>query len=371
MKILIVDTYYKNFLSSFYKNHQVDKLSYVEHGKLLLSQFFGTGDSYSYYLDKHGHQAEEIIANDELLQRKWASENKVDIEESGFLSKIQMLPIFHKFIGRPDWVQKIVLKQISIKKPDIVYMQDLSILNPNTLKQIKKTCFLMGQIACPLPNLRYLKEFDLIVTSLPHYVEKLRKNGVRSEYFKIGFDPRILDKIGKQKRIYDVTFVGGISPSHKKGLRLLKALANKIKIDMWGYGKEYLVPGTKLHKYHHGEVWALDMYKILAQSKITINRHIDVAEKYANNMRLYEATGMGALLITDKKNNLKELFDINKEVVDYKDATDLARKVTYYLGHPKVRKMIARVGQSKTIKNHTYGIRMSELLKIINKYYKV
>ena len=40
------------------------------------------------------------------------------------------------------------------------------------------------------------------------------------------------------------------------------------------------------------------MYKILGRSKISFNRHINTAENNANNMRLYEATGMGSLLLT-------------------------------------------------------------------------
>ena len=35
-----------------------------------------------------------------------------------------------------------------------------------------------------------------------------------------------------------------------------------------------------------GEAWAEDMYSLLATSKITINRHIDIAERYANNMTI-------------------------------------------------------------------------------------
>ena len=35
------------------------------------------------------------------------------------------------------------------------------------------------------------------------------------------------------------------------------------------------------------------MYRVLRQSKIALNRHSDVAEDHANNMRLYEATGVG------------------------------------------------------------------------------
>ena len=50
------------------------------------------------------------------------------------------------------------------------------------------------------------------------------------------------------------------------------------------------------------------MYNILSRTKISFNRHINVAENNANNMRLYEATGMGSLLLTDKKDNLMKTF---------------------------------------------------------------
>jgi len=110
------------------------------------------------------------------------------------------------------------------------------------------------------------------------------------------------------------------------------------------------------------------MYKILAQSKIVINRHIDVAEDYANNMRMFEATGMGALLITDEKKNLPELFKVGKEVVTYKDSADLTEKIKYYLQHEDERQKIAKAGQKRTLTDHTYLKRMEELARIIKKY---
>ena len=50
------------------------------------------------------------------------------------------------------------------------------------------------------------------------------------------------------------------------------------------------------------------MFRILASSRIVLNRHITDARQYANNMRLYEATGVGSLLVTDAKENLADLF---------------------------------------------------------------
>ena len=177
MKILFIDTYYSGFLSSFRKKFpSVYKKTYENQLKLLLAQDFGTSDFFSYNLNKLGWNAKDVIANDEILQRKWAEEKNIKIKNSGLIAKLQSLPYIHRFIGKPTWTQEIALAQVKDFKPDIVYMQDLSILNPETLKLVKKECkLLVGQIACPLPPKENLKCFDLIITSFPHYVNIFKK----------------------------------------------------------------------------------------------------------------------------------------------------------------------------------------------------
>ncbi len=110
------------------------------------------------------------------------------------------------------------------------------------------------------------------------------------------------------------------------------------------------------------------MYKILAQSRITLNRHIGVAENYANNMRLFEATGMGACLVTDWKENLHTLFEPEKEVVTYRSADEFVEKVIYLLDNDKKCQKIASAGQKRTLKEHNYPNRMKELLEILDEY---
>lgn len=370
MKFLIIDTYYSEFLKKIYKDNSILKnQSYQKQKKLLLDQCFGTSDFYSYNLQKMGYKSEDLIVNNEILQRQWAKEHNIIVPSADIFSKVQMLPYIHRFIGRPKWVQDVALAQIKVIKPEVVYMQDLSILNSDTLQEIKKFCkLLVGQIACPLPAKENLKQFDLILTSFPHYVDRFRKIGINSEYFKIGFEPRVLDKVGKHDRIYDVGFIGSFSSHHNKGTKLLEKVAEKIPIHIWGQGIQYLAPLSPLRKNYHGEAWGLQMYKILAETKIIINRHIDVAENYANNMRLYETTGMGSMLITDKKDNLNELFKVGQEVISYENALDLIKKIKYYLKHDKERQKIAENGQKRTLSEHTYKIRMKELVSIINRY---
>ena len=110
------------------------------------------------------------------------------------------------------------------------------------------------------------------------------------------------------------------------------------------------------------------MYRALARSRITLNRHIDVAENNANNMRLYEATGVGALLITDRKDNLGEIFEVGREVVAYGSAAEAAELIRHYIAHPEEARRIAQAGQARTLAEHTYRQRMQELAPILERH---
>jgi len=107
------------------------------------------------------------------------------------------------------------------------------------------------------------------------------------------------------------------------------------------------------------------MYEVLARSRIAINRHIEAANGYANNMRLYEATGVGTLLMTESRKNLPELFAPGGEVVTYEGDADLVAKLRHYAQNDTERERIAAAGQARTLGEHTYRLRMEELAEIL------
>jgi len=371
-RMLIIDPYYPAFLTSFYDRFpHLKTAEFSVQKQALIDELFGTADFYSHALTKLGYPAEDVILNAEYLQKQWLSEHSsiqlpLPQKLSDFL--ISHLPIISGKIAQ-NWELKVLNEQIRHFRPDIIYSHNLGYLDPDFLTQIKSQVkLIVGQIACPLPFWRNFAPYDLIITSFPHYVPMFRRRGIASEYLPLCFEPRVLDKIPAQKRIYDVTFIGGISRAHTQGFKLLNQLADRIKLDVWGYGKSDLDPSSNLYKYHHGEAWGKDMYKLMLQSKITINRHIDVAQNYANNMRLYEATGCGALLITDHKDNLGQLFKVGKEVIAYRNMVDLVAKIRYYSAHADQRREIAASGQSRTLRDHTYNVRMGQLINILENY---
>ena len=369
MKILIVDTYYAAFLARFYACH--DALTHADYQtqlQALLDACFGTSDFYSRHLNALGCDAQDLVVNCVPLQRRWANNNRVPLSRLALKvpHRLFRLPVLGKMLADLPGLMGVALAQIKAAKPDVLYCQDLSFFPAEVLRELKQHVrLLVGQIACPLPPESFLKGYDLILTSFPHFVDRLRALGVASEYFRIGFDDRVLPLLGDVSKDIGFSFVGGISRHHGSAIPLLEHLAEQTDMRVFGYGVESLPPDSPIRQRHGGEVWGLDMYRTLARSRITLNRHIGVAENNANNMRLYEATGVGSLLLTDRKDNLHQLFDIGKEVVAYSSKEEAAELVRHYLAHPEEAAQIAKAGQARTMREHTYAQRMQELVPIL------
>ena len=347
MRVLIVDTCYQAFLSSHYSRHEgLAKRSYDEQWHSLMETFFGTADAYSHYLGELGHTAHEVVVDCEPLQRAWGREHGLAPETPA---------------------EDVLLRQVDDFAPDVVYLQNLSVLSDATMQAIRRSgAFVAGQIAIEPPDTERLRMFDLVLTSFPHFVDRFRSVGIGSEYFRIGFDPRVADHLGAVPLERDLVFVGALNAvRHRSGNQALARAARKAPIEFFGYDLRGQSPWSRVRRRYRGERWGLDMYRVLASSRIVLNRHIGAAREYANNMRLYESTGVGSLLLTDAKVNLADLFEPGAEVVTYRDADELVAQAHRYLDDDEARREVAAAGHARTMRDHTYAIRMRELAEIL------
>jgi len=372
MKIAIFDTYYARFLTQFYADRpELIKSASEKQTDALLASAFGTSDFYSRHLAQAGCEVLDIIGNCVPLETAWAEEHRVPFSKWAMKlpHRLFRVPGIGPWLASLPGLLEIAMARVKHFKPDVLYCQDLSFFPPGALEELRTTVpLIVGQIACPLPTTNFLKPYDLILTSFPHFVPRFHEMGIKSEYFRIGFDTRVLEIVGQMERDIPVSFVGGISRHHGKAIPLLEHLAETTPIQFFGYGADALPASSPIKRRHGGEVWGPDMYRALARSRMTINRHINVAENNANNMRLYEATGVGSMLITDKKDNLGDLFEIGKEVVAYSSPQEASQLVQYYLAHPEEARAIAKAGQARTLREHTYRHRMEELVPILERH---
>jgi spore maturation protein CgeB len=394
-KLLSLSAMYSGYLDSFYsKNSEIMKLSYEEHLTHLLEDSTEFVGSYIRNFRKLGIDASCIIANDNILQNKWSKE----------------IGLNHKS-GR-----EILFEQVKLCNPDILWIENLSLIDfdwlthvKNSLKNIK---LIVGYHCAPFNRkvLNSLRGIDIMIACTPGLKSELEKNGKKSFLVYHGFDTDILSRITQENRIIknDFIFSGSLISGgdfHSKRIKLIERIINEnINIQLYvnlenaykirakqsifllnsflskikmgklignntilGYGKSWVDSySDSLKRLRHDPVYGIEMLDLFRQSRIVLNYHIGVAGEYAGNMRMFEVTGAGSCLLTDKKKNMHDLFDTEREVVVYDGEDDCIEKVKWLLEHEEERKKIASAGNQKTLNSHTVENRCRLLIEILN-----
>jgi hypothetical protein len=373
MRLLILTTDYSEFLQWLYDQHLgLERGSYEEQMRARVESLFGGPYLYSDNLRKLGHESNDVYPNNKHMQKAWARENGFKVKGDRrweFRLRRGIMPWLSLVHCEQRRLYEILAAQIKHYKPDVLLNQAMDSISSQFLKEMKPYVrLLMGQHAAPLPKGEDYSCYDLCISSLPDLVDYFRNKGIAAEFHRLGFDPGWLSCSDGREKAFDVTFIGSLYHSHGGRVALLEALCQRFtQMKIWSPAIAHLAPNSPIRACYQGQAWGREMIRILACSKITLNTHGDFAP-YANNGRLYEATGMGALLITDWKENLHELFEPGKEVVAYHSADHCAELVRYYLEHDNEREAIARAGQERTLREHTEYQRTRDLLEIVCKY---
>lgn len=361
MRILILNAYYGNFLAGHAREHpQAADWPYAQQLRLLLDACFGTADFYSANLRSRGHHAEEIVFNAPGLQLAWCREHVSALARS--------------FPGATDgealdrWLREVLLAQVRAQAPEVIFVQDVADLPADFLRTLRNHCRLLaGQCAFALPPGLDLTPFGLLLSSFPHFVSQFRAAGIPAEYLALGFEPAVLSRLGAREVRYGTVFVGGFGPVHATGTACLEAAARQVPVDVWGYGFDHLPPDAALRQRLHGEAFGLPMYRILRSAGVALNRHSTAAQGHANNMRLFEATGAGACLLTDKGLGLDRFFVEGREIWSFSTPEECADMAVHLASHPREREAVAAAGQARTLHEHTYARRMEELEHILQR----
>ncbi|ESW60355.1 MAG: hypothetical protein Q27BPR15_12400 [Rhodobacter sp. CACIA14H1] len=105
-----------------------------------------------------------------------------------------------------------------------------------------------------------------------------------------------------------------------------------------------------------------EMGRIYSRSRIVFNKSIgrDV------NMRVFEALAAGALLVTDRiSNGLDDLMTEGKHYIGYDTAEEAIAQIEHYLADEEARARIARAGQALMNERHSYGDRLTQILRTV------
>ncbi len=372
MRFLILNTDYPEFLADLYgSNPGLAEASYADQLEARYASLFSMADFYSHNLRGLGHEAWELYLNNEPLQRAWARDHGLRVPSSTRSRLVFRRGIVPWVRRVPDsaWSRVVVEAQLEHFRPDVVIVQDVHTIGDDITEAARiRAKLVIAQLAATHPptNRRW-DLYDLGITSFPPTLERFKRLGLKAEMHRLGFEPRVLEKIAPKERGIPISFVGSFHGVHSSRAAWLEYVASRIRVDVWTSATSTLNDHQALRLAVRGQAWGRAMYEILAASRITLNHHGNV-EPYANNLRLFEATGMGALLVTDWKPDLGKYFAIGDEVVAYHTAEECVELVRHYLTHSEEAFRIAAAGQGRTLREHNWKLRMQELVAIVERY---
>jgi spore maturation protein CgeB len=390
MRILVLNADYPRFLAWFYRGRVgLENAPYAAQMAARNASLFGVADFYSKNFAALGHAAAEVHVNNPWLQAAWAREHGMttappespgDANRKSLPAWLQRVVTPFKPMLRPlarkvglsprldKQAEDILFAQIEEFRPDVVLNQDTFHVDTSLIRRIKGIGkpILIGQVGIEPSRGEDWTVYDLMISQLSMTVNFFRGFGVRSEVNHLAFEPAILDALPKAPAAdIDVSFVGTVSADHRQRIALLEAVAERYDLQLYGSRPQALPASSPLHRCYRGEVWGAEMYQVLRRSRVTLNSHIDLTGREAGNMRLFEATGVGTFLLTDRKDNLGTLFEPDREVAAWRSIDDCLTAIGRMLGDDNGRAAIARAGQARTMAQHTYRHRAQEILGFV------
>ena len=184
------------------------------------------------------------------------------------------------------------------------------------------------------------KYFDLCLTSSKSAIVKYLVEGSKPLIRDYGVNEKIYKNLGLPKK-YDVGFVGADYGIRRKYIKFLQA--NGVNVYAKGEGWE------------NGFADSNEMIEIFCQSKIVLG-FSTVGKKneiFILKGRDFEVPFTGSFYITGYHNDLKDYFELGKDIETYKSKEELLQKVQYYLNNEQEREKIAQTGYTKCLENYT------------------
>lgn len=394
MRVLFLSSVYDSYWRSLWRARAFGwDSTWREQYDALRTDFFSFYGSYPYYLSQLGYECAEVFFNVEPLQRAWAREQGIPFDPETYR-------------------QELPLEVVRQFRPDIVFIVGAE-HGSNWIGRVRdaigshvkfvRWCGTRVQVSS-------LRSFDLVLTSARTYERMYRELSVNVRHLPFAFDPRVLDGLDTRGvRDVALSFVGSLNLTdgfHRGRMRiiaelleegilstyvLVRPLSTKYKAYLrvnrlgWKAMRLVMVPATvvsslpvigrhleaggaidvamleRILEGNRGARFGMEMYRTLARSRATLNTHLDEVGDSIGNIRMFEATGVGACMLTDWKSDLGDYFDIDDEVVAYRSTAEAIDKGRWLAANPIDCERIGLAAQKRVLRCHSYATRAASL----------
>ncbi len=225
----------------------------------------------------------------------------------------------------------------------------------------------------------YVRASDVFFTMSEGLVEEFKSQNPCTFWLTQAFEPSFFDIEGvttEDIRVFsaDVAFVGnlGSKPDYIVRRRYIRRVIDEgFKLKWWGpriplkLSTLPLITGKVGRAYGGRFVWGKEYAKVARLSKVFLAFDVRPDIRKSMSARMYTAVGCGAFYMCRHVDGIEEVLEPGKEIVTFRSEEEMTELIRYYLGEESIRRRIAAAGRERVLREHTYEIRMRQLIGMI------
>lgn len=344
IKIVQIENFYASFLEQFYNNHiGLRERPFLEQMRSLLESGYSGGHNVVPYLDSSRWSSYYIIYNNLHTQNRWLLEQGIYANN---LSLAQILEM-----------------QILQIKPDVIYLSDVFSFDFGILDQLNPKPLIVGWHATVVDDRIPWHKVDLLLSGIDTIRQRASELGAQAVKNYMPAAPAYSTAwFNVETPNCNVVFSGSFSGSiHTARIDEFKTLSRSLDTQALHIftSSPFSVSSDESITFHP-PVFGRDVLDLYSRSKIVLDSRGDFGLEELNerretsNMRIFEATRAGSLLITEDCSNLTQYFNVGQEIEVSRSTEELIDKVRYYLSpqNTESRERMAAAGYARVMSEH-------------------
>jgi hypothetical protein len=405
MRFAFLTTLYPGYIRAFYSARPgLQTRPYAEQKTAIDADGFAWCGALEPAFAALEYRVNSFYANVMPLQRAWAMEHGISWPASG-------------------WLEEVALRQVEAFGTEVLWVDALAVFRDSWIQRARAVCrdlrLVLGYTGVDVDDRDTIRACDAMFCTIRYFVDKFRSAGMRAFLFRHAFNPKANEGLSNTDAITgELLFTGSMARgagSHLERERLIEAMVDLLPMAIHcpeselSYWRDWMETGLRLGIYcfmktlrnagipdrvlrrvpsigraaywrsmpsrqinpylwsrMKSPLYGAEMYAAIRSHAVTLNIHIDMARTEAGNCRLFETTGAGGCLLTDWKANLSEMFELDREVAVFRSHEECFEKGRWLLEHPIERNALARAGQERVLREHTFAHRAVELDRLIH-----
>jgi spore maturation protein CgeB len=210
------------------------------------------------------------------------------------------------------------------------------------------------------PATRHLAAtFDLYLTNAPACIPRYEALGARAALLPVATNEDFFQPAPPRPELAcDVLVLGRAHPDRVAPVRALLE-----HFDTHLYGEEWEQYGLS----SRGLIYGDDVLAALNSAKLTVVFFLTRAGHALVKVGLLDFAAAGALVVTNRFDEVEKYFEYGKEIIGFDSVEDLVQQVRHYLDHPAEAEAIRRAGRARVLRDHTWRRTWPRILEMLNR----